>query len=75
MVADIIAREGGLFYMAVIGQAPVNSTLFLDVQGLSLQLSTDDQNVSVVPLPAAGWLFGPAAVALVGWSRRRRVFP
>jgi hypothetical protein len=74
MMADLIAKEGGLFYMAVTGQIG-GVGAFLTTPGVFLALSTDDQNVSVVPLPAAGWLFGPAAIALVGWSGRRRVVP
>lgn len=30
-------------------------------------------NTSVVPLPAAAWLFGSALIGFVGWSNRRRV--
>jgi hypothetical protein len=74
MMADLIAKEGGLFYMAVTGEIG-GVGAFLSIPGVSLALSTDDQNVSVVPLPSAGWLFGPAAIALVGWSGRRRVVP
>jgi hypothetical protein len=74
MVANLIAKEGGLLYMGVIGGAGGESS-FLSLSGLSLQLYTDEPNVSVVPLPAAGWLFGSAAIALVGWARRRRVVP
>jgi hypothetical protein len=74
MVANLLAKEGGLLYLGVIGGGGGESS-FLSLSGLSLQLYTDEPNVSVAPLPAAGWLFGSAVVALVGWTRRRRVVP
>jgi hypothetical protein len=76
LVANILAKQGDTFYLGVTGGGVNITPIATFVVGdLGLQLFTNEQNVTLVPLPAAGWLFGSALVALVGWKRRRMPFP
>lgn len=58
----------------VLGQT-IEFTSFL---GLGIQDDRDNDyafagiNISVVPIPAAAWLFGTALIGLVGFSKRRK---
>jgi hypothetical protein len=76
LIANILAKQGDTFYLGVNGGIGAGEGIqIFAVSDLGLQLYTNDQNVSLVPLPSAGWLFGSALVALVGWKRRRMPFP
>lgn len=68
MLADMIARQGGMFYLAIVGSANPEATISLS--GISLDL----QGVATVahaPLPAAGWLFLSALGVIWPASRRQ----
>ena len=41
------------------------------LDGTATAISTDVINTSVVPVPAAVWLFGSGLIGLVGVARRR----
>jgi len=47
----------------------------LDAQGFATELQADvmSGSISVVPVPAAVWLFGTGLVGLIGFSKRRKV--
>jgi hypothetical protein len=74
LTANILAKQGDTFYLGVTGGGGGSFPIFA-VSDLGLQLFTNEQNVTLVPLPAAGWLIGSALVALVGWKRRRMPLP
>jgi len=49
-----------------------NFMIFDDGQGFSMGgFWGPDANLTVVPIPAAVWMFGSGLIGLFGWSRRR----
>jgi hypothetical protein len=65
--ADILAQEGGLFYLGFVGPS--------DFYGPTSILSDMSLSViphPVVPVPAAIWLFGSAILGVMGVGARRR---
>jgi hypothetical protein len=69
-LANVLNANGQLiantnnFYLFTFTDADLNATL----AGASFQ----QQNISAVPVPAAAWLFGSAAVALFGARRKSK---
>jgi hypothetical protein len=72
LVTAVLAKQGDILYLGGTGFAGGTEPL-LTISGLSLQLFTNESNVSVVPVPAAGWLFGSALAGFIGWRGRRKV--
>ena len=63
-----------LFDTLMIGAAPMGSTYdaFGGLQAIAIDNVRVDVDVSVVPVPAAVWLFGSGLLALVGIARRKK---
>jgi hypothetical protein len=68
IAADILAQEGGLFYLGFVGPNPnpLQPTTVLGNMSLSITPHL------VTPVPAAVWLFGSAMLGVFGVGARRR---
>jgi hypothetical protein len=68
IVTDIFARQGDIFFLGLFGPGPDYTQPTAYLRNLSLNLTP-----SVVPIPAAAWLFGSAILGLLGFSARSRM--
>jgi hypothetical protein len=65
---DILAQQGGLFYLGFVGPSPRFDQPTAILRNMSMSVAPHP----VVPVPAAVWLFGSAMLGVVGVGARRR---
>ena len=80
---DVLSNQTGLtefrlFQLSLIGGAPgvspldFSAVLLSDALGDALPVTTVGNSITVVPVPAAVWLFGSGLLGLVGIARRKK---
>jgi hypothetical protein len=74
-LAPFTARgmEGGDNYLVLGALNVLRVSMFVTQPGDWIRVITDARPPSVIPIPAAFWLFGTALVGFMGMSRRRNV--
>jgi hypothetical protein len=65
---DILARQGDIFYVGLMGPCCGYEQPTVYLENISLSL----QQISSVPLPPAAWLFATSAFGVFGWRSARR---
>lgn len=58
--------------VSTVAGASQNGASAIDLDALGQVLDSDIVNTSIVPLPAAAWMFGAALLGLMGVARRRQ---
>jgi len=66
--------NGGNFAALISALNQGDFRVGLHVISIQPQGGSDSYVNNVVPIPAAGWLFGSALLGLMGWSNRRKVY-
>lgn len=71
--SDTVAQPLTYSFETVLSQyAALIDTLYITVDPEGTSYNIDNINVSVIPVPAAAWLLGSGALALLATARRRK---